>query len=80
MRRLVLALLPLASLAACVTILYACREPTQVTVRLTTDAPCGGDGFREAAVAVASDEALPDRLAEQVAWLDGPAGRAGRGC
>jgi hypothetical protein len=24
----------------------------------------------------ADDEALPDRLADQVTWLDGPAGRA----
>jgi len=42
-------------------VLYACREPTQVTIRLTTDASCGGEGFQEAAVAVAEATSLSGR-------------------
>jgi len=42
-------------------VLYACRESTQVTIRLTTDASCGGDGFQQAAVAVAEKAKLSGR-------------------
>jgi len=46
-------------LVGCATLLHACREPTQVTLLLTTDASCTADGFQGLAVAVASQAALP---------------------
>jgi len=51
----------LTLLLVCAAMMYACRESTQVTIRLTTDASCGGDGFQQAAIAVAAKEKLSGR-------------------